>query len=139
MPTSSIPSSGRRFGYLVSIAINFVMIYVVNNLLTWNVPFLTERFIECLWAINLSISASIFIQFIHLFYDPKWFRSLMQALASVFSLVSTYIFWRIFPLDLSENMAQMVNLVIIIIIVLIGLSILFELGNAVRLYQKKGL
>ena len=139
MNTKSVPSGGRRFGYLIAIFIHFVMIYVVNNLLNWNVPFLTERFTQCLWAINLSLSASIFIQFIHLFYDPKWFRSLMQAFTNVFSLVSTYVFWRVFPLDLSDNMARMINLTLIIILFLIALSIFIELGNAVRRYQKKGL
>lgn len=137
MEKKTYPSAGRRFGYLVGILFNFAMIYVVNNLLNWNVPFLTERFIECIWAINLSLSVSIFIHFIHLFYDPKWFRSLMQAMANVFSIVSTFVFWRVFPLALSENIARVVNLAIIIIMALIGLSVFVELFNAVRNYQKK--
>jgi hypothetical protein len=137
MKNNYAPTAGRRFGYTISILINFLMIYVANNLLTWNVPFLTERFNECLWAITLSISVSIFIQFIHLFYDPKWFRRLMQAMANVFSLFSTYVFWRVFPLELSENIARVVNLAIIIIMVLTALSIFIELGGAVRHYSKK--
>lgn len=128
-------SGGKRFGYLVSILVNFFVMYCANNLLNWNVPFLTNRFIECLWAINLSISASIFINCIFLFYDPKWFQSLMQALANVFSFISTYVFWRVFPLDLSESMARIVNVVILIILGLVLLSILIELGNAVRKYH----
>ncbi len=137
MEKKTYPSAGRRFGYLVGILINFAMIYVVTNLLNWNVPFLTERFIESIWAINLSLSVSIFIHFIHLFYDPKWFRSLMQAMANVFSFVSTLVFWRVFPLALSENIARVVNLAIIIIMALIGLSVFVELFNAIRNYQKK--
>ncbi len=139
MRNTTTPSSGRRFGYTISILVNFFMIYVANNLLRWNVPFLTERFNECLWAITLSISVSIFIQFIHLFYDPKWFRRLMQAVANVFSLYSTYVFWRVFPLDLAENIARVVNLAIIIIMVLTALSIFIELGGAVRHYTKKAI
>ena len=139
MQKTTTPTSGRRFGYTISILVNFFMIYVANNLLGWNVPFLTERFNECLWAITLSISVSIFIQFIHLFYDPKWFRRLMQAVANVFSLYSTYVFWRVFPLDLAENIARVVNLAIIIIMVLTALSIFIELGGAVRHYTKKAI
>jgi len=139
MQNTTTPTSGRRFGYTISILVNFFMIYVANNLLRWNVPFLTERFNECLWAITLSISVSIFVQFIHLFYDPKWFRRLMQAMANVFSLFSTYVFWRVFPLDLSENIAKVVNLVIIVIMVLTALSVFIELGGAVRHYTKKSI
>ena len=139
MRNTTTPSSGRRFGYTISILVNFFMIYVANNLLGWNVPFLTERFNECLWAITLSISVSIFIQFIHLFYDPKWFRRLMQAVANVFSLYSTYVFWRVFPLDLAENIARVVNLATIIIMALTALSIFIELGGAVRHYTKKAI
>ena len=137
MEKNFTPTAGRRFGYTISILINFFMIYVANNLINWNVPFLTERFNECLWAITLSISVSIFVQFIHLFYDPKWFRRLMQGMANVFSLFSTYVFWRVFPLELSENIARVVNLAIIIIMVLTALSIFIELGGAVRHYSKK--
>lgn len=130
------PSAGRRFGYLISILVNFAMMFVVNNLLKWNVPFLNDRFVECLWAINLSISASIFIYCIFLFYDPRWFKSLMQALANAFSFISTYVFWRVFPLDLSKDMARIVNVVIMVILGLIFLSILIEIGGAIRKYRK---
>lgn len=130
------PSAGKRFGYMISILVNFAVMYAANNILNWNVPFLTDRFVECLWAINLSISASIFIHCIFLFFDPKWFQSLMQALANIFSFISTYVFWRVFPLELSENMVRVVNVVIMIILALIILSIFIELGNAVRRYRQ---
>lgn len=136
MEKNTQPTAGRRFGYIISILVNFAVMYVVNNLPNWHVPFLNDRFVECLWAINLSISASIFIYCIFLFYDPRWFKSLMQALANAFSFISTYVFWRVFPLDLSENMARIVNIVIMIILGLIFLSIIIEIGGAIRKYRK---
>ena len=37
--------AARRFGYLVAIGVNLVLLYVVNNLLEWGVPeFLTDDF-----------------------------------------------------------------------------------------------
>ena len=136
MRKNTQPTAGRRLGYIISILVNFAMMFVVNNLPNWNVPFLNDRFVECLWAINLSIFASIFIYCIFLFYDPRWFKSLMQALANVFSLNSTYVFWRVFPLDLSENMARIVNVVVMVILGLIFLSIFIEIGGAIRKYRK---
>ena len=131
------PSGARRFGYFVSIMINVLMIYAASNLLRWNVPYLTERFSECLWAVNLSLGVSIFIHFIFMVFDRKWFRSLMQALANVFSLVSVYVFREIFPLDLSESMERMVNLGLVILLILILLSIFIELFNSIKSYRSQ--
>ena len=137
MAETKIPSWARRFGYFVSIVINFLMMYAANNLHNWNVPFLTERFSECLWAVNLSLGVSIFIHFIFMVFDRKWFRSFMQAIANVFSLISVYVFREVFPLELSESMERMVNLGLVIILLLILLSIFVELFNSIKFYRSK--
>ena len=131
------PSGARRFGYFMSIVVNVLMMYAANNLLRWNVPYLTERFSECLWAVNLSLSVSIFIHFIFMVFDRKWFRSLMQAIANVFSLISVYVFREVFPLDLSESMERMVNMGLVILLILILLSIVVELFNSIKFYIGK--
>ena len=137
MAETKIPSWARRFGYFVSIVINFLMMYAANNLHNWNVPFLTERFSECLWAVNLSLGVSIFIHFIFMVFDRKWFRSFMQAIANVFSLISVYVFREVFPLELSESMERMVNLGLVILLILILLSIVVELFNSIKFYRSK--
>ena len=137
MAETRTPSGAKRFGYFMSIVFNFIMMYAVNNLLNWNAPYLTERFSECLWAFNLSLGVSIFIHFIFMVFDRKWFRSFMQALANVFSLVSVYVFREVFPLDLSESMERMVNLGLVILLILILLSILVELFNSFKFYRSK--
>jgi hypothetical protein len=130
------PSGGRRFGYFISILINFGMIYVVNNLLKWNVPFLTDKFSQVLWAVNLSLGVNIFSYFTFLFFDRRWFKNLMQALSNVFSFISSYMFWQVFPLDVPESIEGFVNLAMVFILVLVALSVLIELTNAVRNYRK---
>ncbi len=131
------PSAGeRRFGYFVTILINFAMIYVAANLLNWNVPFLTERFNECLWAINLSLYAIIFINFIFMAFDRKWFRNLMEAFSSVFSFISVYVFRNVFPLDISAEAARWVNFGLIIILVLVAIAILAGIMRAIRNYRR---
>lgn len=137
MAETKIPSWARRFGYFVSIVINFLMMYAANNLHNWNVPYLTERFSECLWAVNLSLGVSIFIHFIFMVFDRKWFRSFMQAIANVFSLISVYVFREVFPLDLADSMERMVNLGLVIILLLILLSIFIELFNSIKFYRSK--
>ena len=109
MSNNDIPTGGKRFGYFLSILINFAMIYIANNLLVWNVPFLTNDFIRCLWAINLSFAVTIFTNFIFIFFDRKWFHSLMEAFGTVFSFLSTYVFWQVFPLDINETWSYWVK------------------------------
>lgn len=138
MSQEKMPSPARRFGYFLTIVVNIGVIFIANNLLNWNwVPFLTEDFALCLWAINLSLGASIFINFMFMFFDRKWFRGLMQSLSNVFAFISGYIFWRVFPLSLSESMAKAVKLGLVIILGLIALGTLIELTNAVRHYNRE--
>ena len=127
----------RRFGYLVAIAVNFLLIFAAQNLLSWNFPYLTSRFNDCLWAVNLSLSSSIFINFIFLFFDAKWFRHLMQSITNIFALISVYVFYRVFPLNLPETTAKSVNLALVVLIVILALSILAELANAINSYSKR--
>ena len=61
-PVAGRPSRSRRFGYLVSIAVNAAMVYVVHHLLEWGWPrFLTEAFEELLPVITLSFVAGIVV------------------------------------------------------------------------------
>jgi len=135
MADTQMPSGIRRFGYLISIVINFIMMYAANNLISWNTPYLTDRFSECLWAINLSLSAVIFAHFIFMVFDPKWFRSFMKSLTNVFSLISVYVFRQVFPLDLSESMMRTANLGLVILLLLLLLSIFVELINSIKFYR----
>jgi len=132
-----MPSGARRFGYFISIVINFLVMYAVNNLYKWNTPYLTDRYSEVLWAINLSLSAVIFVHFIFLVFDRKWFRSLMKSLTNIFSFISVYVFRQVFPLDLSESMARTANLGLVILLLLILLSTLIELINSIKFYRNK--
>lgn len=136
MSENQNPSPGRRFGYIVSMIFNVIFLYAVNNLHNWHVPFVNERFSEVLWIVNLTGAVNIFILFTFLFFDRRWYKSLMQAIINVFSLISTYFFWRVFPLDLPENIAHIARIGLIVVMGLTSLSILVELGNAVKRYNK---
>jgi hypothetical protein len=136
MSENKMPSSARQFGYVVSILVNILFIYIVNNLLNWNVSLFTKEFAQCLWAINLSLGVTIFINFIFIFFDRKWFKNLMQAFGNVFAFISAFIFWRVFPLNLSDSMASLVRLALIIALGAIVLSTMIELLGAIRNYNR---
>jgi len=136
MQQNTQPTGARRFGYFIAIIVNAVMIYVANNLLNWNLPFLTESFQQTLWAINLSLGVSMFINFTFLFFDPTWFKNLMQAIANIFSAVSVFVFRSVFPLELPENIASVVNIALMVLFGLILLTVIIELVNAIRNYRR---
>ena len=136
MPQNKMPSSARQFGYIVSIMVNIALIYIANNFLNWNIPFLTKDFAQCLWAVNLSLGVTIFINFIFIFFDRKWFKNLMQAFGNVFAFISGFVFWRVFPLNLSDSLARIVNFALIIALGAIVLSTMIELLATVRNYNR---
>ncbi len=137
MSQNKMPTSAKRFGYFVTIAANIFLVYVANNLLNWNISFITEDFAQCLWAINLSLAVTIFINFIFIFFDRKWFKQLMQAFGNVFGFISTYVIWRVFPFDFSNSMTRIVNFALIFALGAIVLSTMVELIGAVREYGRK--
>ena len=68
--TATTSGVARRSGYVIAIAVNVVMLYVVNNLLAWDIlPFLTDDFGRVLWLIDISLLATIMVNLIYVEYD----------------------------------------------------------------------
>ena len=121
-------SAGKRFGYFVSMIVNAALIYVFNHLLEWNTPYLLTTFEGCLWAIQLSLSVSIFVNFIYIFYDANWFHHLMQAIENVFSWISIYFIYTIFPFAFpAELWMHIARVALIVLLVLIPIGTLVEI------------
>ena len=92
-------SDVRRAGYIGAVVVNCVVLYVMHHLLAWGVPFVTPAFADVLWAIDLSIEATIVANLLYLFYDERWFRGLLQIGLSVIALLVTAILYARFPFD----------------------------------------
>jgi hypothetical protein len=96
------PLGARRFGYLVAVLVNVVMLVVVNNILDWGwLPFLTDDFEAVVWLINLSLTASILANLAYMAYDPVWFRSITQVVLNLISIAVLVTMWQVFPFDFS--------------------------------------
>jgi hypothetical protein len=94
------PRTARRFGYVVAIALNVVMLWVVHQVLEWGWPgFLTARFVEVLPLLSASIVASIAVNVGLLAYDRGRFRALTDLVTAAFGLAVTLRFWNVFPFD----------------------------------------
>ncbi|HET7846185.1 MAG TPA: hypothetical protein VFL72_01755 [Acidimicrobiia bacterium] len=125
-----------RFGYVVAIVINAVMLVVVNNILEWGwAPFLTDDFAELVWILDLSFLGTIVVNAIYLGYDPPWFKSASQIVLSFISMAVAIRTFQVFPFDFSGyqfNWEPLARFVIVLTMVAVGISIVVETAKLVR-------
>ena len=121
---------GKRFGYFLAAVINVALVYVVNNLLAWDVaPFLTNDFEKVLPIITVSLVATAVANVVYLFYDARWFKSLTQIGLLGISIAATARFYTVFPFDFSDyefDWATIAKVVMIIAIVGAAVGIISE-------------
>jgi hypothetical protein len=101
---AAAPPAGRRFGYLVSAAINGVALWIVGHLLAWGwPPFLTPAFDDLLPYLQVSLVATIVVDLLWAWRDPAWWRHTAQIGLNLIGLVVVVRSWQIFPFDLSDG------------------------------------
>lgn len=130
------PRPGRRVGYAVAAVLNGVLLYVVDNLLAWDLlPFLTDDFSRVLWILDLSLLASLLVNLAWTWFDPIWFKGTTRIALIAIGLAVTVRMWNVFPFDFSaysfdwETVAR-----VLLVIGGVGLSIgiLVEFVDLVR-------
>lgn len=89
----------RKPSYAGAIILNLILLYVVNNLLNWHVPFMTKSFVAVLTLINISLLGTIVANILFLAHDRGRFRHLLQLVLNVIAFVVTYTIYVIFPFD----------------------------------------
>ena len=125
--------------YYVAIAVDIVLLYVLNNLQYFNLSFIAENYISVLWAVNLALGFGIVGNFVLLLYRPRWFHHLVQAVLCALAVFAVYIIYRIFPFEFdSGNFSSALRIVLIIIMAGLGIGLLTEFAVLIKsLFQKK--
>ncbi len=122
--------AARRFGYVVAAAVNGALLYVVNNLLAWDVlPFLTDDFDRVVPIVSFSLGAAIVVNLAYVIYDSGWFKSLSQIGLAGISMAATVRMYQVFPFDYSAyefDWATLTRVVLILAMVGIAISIVVE-------------
>lgn len=123
----------RKAGYIATIIVMFIMIYVLRHLREWGVSFLTEDFEKCLFYIELAIYVTIGANVLFIFYDPRWFRHLLQVLVNAANALSTIMIYVVFPFALDNaNWTRWFKIGILIIFIITVISIVVELVKGIR-------
>jgi hypothetical protein len=153
--------SNRYNGYVWTIAICIVLLYILNNILqnyimpldpniskdypgfiVWiinglaaaKVTFLTKEFISCLWAVNTALTLAILAYFSFLLYRPRWYCNLIQAFVSLIAILPFFVIYHKFPLFFSTSRGtETAKVVLFVIMGVFALAFLIDFVRFVRL------
>lgn len=94
------PKTSEFVGAIIA---NIIFLYIVNNLLSWNLSFIAPSFQDVLWIFNISIAATIIGNIVFLIYHPGWFRSIIQVILNILGFMVVYYLYTVFPFILSSG------------------------------------
>lgn len=118
----------RQAGYVATIVVNAIMLAIAHAIPTWDLPFITLDYADVLWAVDLSLGATIFAYALFLAYDPSWFRNLSQIILSALAVVSGYTMYRVFPFDFgSQSLNDLARLGLFMIVAILVLVTVVQL------------
>ncbi len=117
----------HRGEFVAAIIINLILLYIFNNLLSWNLSFIAPTFADVLWILNLLIISTIIVNFIFLLYHPPWFRNLLQIIPDILGINTAYTFLVVFPFILGDLFGLILYLFIILVIIVSIIGLLVHL------------
>jgi hypothetical protein len=98
------PVASRRLGYTIAVAVNAVLIYLVNVSPGWDaVPFLTPATTEVLPWVNASMIAGVVANALYVAWDPTWFKALGDIVTTSIGIVAMVRIWQVFPFDFTGS------------------------------------
>ena len=112
----------RKSEYIVAIIFSLIFLYIVNNLLNWNIYFITNTLNNILWIINISIITTIIGNTMLLAYNPEWFHHTIKIILNIISLIATYFVYTVFPFNFYNSFLNW-GLSILLIFIIIGIVI----------------
>src|SRR5690349_21086143 len=121
----------RTTGYGITIVWDVTLLYAAHHLVAWGVPFLTPAFDDVLWAIDLSLIASIVANASFMAYDADWFRHFLGAALDGLSLLSVYVLYQVFPFTFAAPFWSEVTAVALLAMMLaIAIALIVEIVEA---------
>lgn len=114
--------NSKKSEYIGAIVVNVILLYIFNNLLNWQVNFITNAFNEVLWVINLAIIATIIGNMMFLIFNPEWFKHIIKIILNIFAFTAVYSIYSIFPFNFSLFLIDW-SAIIALIFIMIGIAV----------------
>jgi len=103
-PPKRPPLAARRFGYLVAIAVNAVLLWLIHVNPGWSAaPFLTDAAEQLVPLVTFSLVVSIVVNLVWVIRDPRWLRALGDLVTAVISVVVMARLLTVFPFPLDPD------------------------------------
>jgi hypothetical protein len=134
-PRSRPPRAARRAGYAISVAVNLLLLWLLNIEPGWSaLPLLTERFTDVIALVNASLVVGGALNLGYLAFDPLWARRLGDAVSAAFGCVVMVRLWSVFPFDLGswEGWTTALRILLVLGAVGAGIGVIANLAEMVR-------
>ena len=105
-PTEQTRHELRRGGFIGSIVVNALLLYLAHHLVDWQVPWITADWSKVLWAVDLSLEAALVANALYMVFDARWFRNLAGAICCALAVLATSWLYLIFPFDFGSATAN---------------------------------
>jgi hypothetical protein len=134
-----MPEHKRKiFGYIGAIIANGFILFALNNLYNWGVPFLTESYQNCIWAIDVSLGTVIIINFVFIFFDRDWFKYLLQVFTNAASFLGLFVINMIFPFIFTEPAWYIaIKVLLIVLMVITSVSVVYNVIRTIIPHRLK--
>jgi hypothetical protein len=134
--------ASRRGSYLVSIAINGVLLYLLNAHPGWqSMSFLTPATAQVIGLVNLTLWAGIAVNGVYVMADPPPLRAVGDLVTLTITLVTMVRVWDVFPFAFHGSVAfvgVIARVVLIIGIVGASIGILYSAVTLIRSLVRAG-
>lgn len=128
--------TGSTLGSVIAVVINGFLLFVVNNLTSWDVAsFITDEFSQVVPWINASLLASLLANLLFIFNDRPALKSVVQVLVNAIGIAASVAIWRVFPFDFDGyafDWAILIRIFLIVAIVAQGIAIVAEVAKLAR-------
>ncbi len=128
--------SVRRTGYVLAIAINLVLLWLVNVRPGWRaLPVLTEDFVRVVWLVTVSLVVGVAVNLLYLAADPRWLKHLGEAVTAAIACAVLALLWSEFPFAFAPRWAGWetpVRILIGIAAVATAIAVVANLASLVR-------
>lgn len=113
--------AARRFGYLVAVAANVVLLIVIHAGPGWReMPFLTDAAVNVIPLVTLSLVAGIVVW---LLTDPLWLRSLGDMVTAAIAVVVLSRVLALFPFSFDDGSILRTMFRVVLVVALVGTAI----------------
>jgi hypothetical protein len=123
MVTEHPHRAARASGYIGSIIVGAILLYVAQHVLDWHLGWVKPSWADVLWAINLSLELSIVVNAVLIVYDARWFRHLGHLVGLAGALLAGYWLYVVFPFEFGSfiwNQAAQVAMLAMVLLTGIG-------------------